>query len=100
MPAQSVFPSLDLSHCQTVPVTPLSGSVRAAVISARAGGWFVDRVTVPASSMLVTVCAGEPATRVSWTMLVSVYPRVGGGTSTTPRLGTSAMSPSWAAALS
>ena len=30
MPAQSVFPSLDLSHCQTVPVTPLSRSVRAA----------------------------------------------------------------------
>ena len=50
------------------------------MISARAGGWFVDRVTVPASSMLVTVCAGEPATRVSWTMLVSVYPRACGGT--------------------
>ena len=38
MPAQSVFLSLDLSHCQTVPVTPLLGSVRAAVISARHEG--------------------------------------------------------------
>ena len=46
---------LALAHCQVVPVTGASESVRLAVSSELARGRFVDRVTDPPSSSSVTV---------------------------------------------
>ena len=55
-------------------------------------------VLAKALDEMVQLRMEEPICQVVGTGDITVYPRVGGGTSTTPRLGTSAMSPSWAAA--
>ena len=48
---------MDLDHCQVVPLMSPSRSVREAVTSLPTAGDMGDRVTVPASSMLVTMMA-------------------------------------------
>ena len=46
---------MDLDHCQVVSVIMPSGSDSIAVIAVPTTGWVGDRVTVPASSSLVTM---------------------------------------------